>query len=112
MKGIKQGINLLMAIEVDTDLNEVDKIYFTFEQGTTSKTWVYPSDRAVRDGDTNIVNLKWDWTETYDFSTESYISMDSYIFVKGSDINPPTEKQSFMMATTLFTREQIEEMRA
>lgn len=110
MKGLKQGINYLMAVNVGVDLDLVEKIVFICEQGSTRKTWTYPSDTATRVEDTNIINIEWAWEDTFDFRANSSVTLDSKVFLTASKFNPPTEKVSFIMDSTVFTEAEIGDM--
>lgn len=110
MKGIKQGVNYLMPINVGVELELVDKIVFVCEQGEVRKMWTYPSETATRIEGTNVINLEWSWEDTFDFRADASITLDSKVFLASSKYNPPTTKVSFTMDSTLFTESEIGDM--
>lgn len=111
MSEIKQGVNMNMAIPIDTDLDLVDRIVFiTVQDVLHRQMWIYPSANATRVPDTNTVNLVWTWEDTFRYDPEKLIYMDTKIFLKNSTENPPTQKTFFRMDSTLFTEEEIRDM--
>lgn len=105
---MKQGINYLMRVKVDFDLDTVDKILFKASQKGASKIWTYPSDDAKRvESEENVIELRWNWTDTYAFTPSAKVQLDSKIFVTGSDYNPPTKIAEFVMDATNFTEEEL-----
>lgn len=107
MKKLKQGINAQMRVNVGIDLDQVETIVFVCEQGHARKMWTYPSNTAVRVEDSNVISLEWSWADTFEFEANANVMLDSKIFLTSSKYNPPTEKVSFRMDSTLFTEAEI-----
>ena len=102
--------NFIMTVNVNYDLDKVDKITFKFMQKYNDRSviFTYPSDKAVRTEDNRIV-LKWDAKTAFIFSSNGEIEMDTLIDLKDSDLNPETNIVSLKMDRTLFTLKEVEE---
>lgn len=101
---MKQGINLILPVEIEYDLNQVSSIEFMFnqEQTGTRLTFTYPSVNASRKDDSNIILLSWTREQTYKFDPAYHIEMDTRINLLNSLENPETKMVSLQMKRTLF----------
>ena len=99
---MKQGTNFELPVNIDVDLDEVERIDFLFVQGDVTKTFTYPSETAVRDG--NTIKLTWTEEDTWAFKTSVKIEMDTKVKMQGTINNPETAIVSFGLHPTLFAR--------
>ena len=100
---MKQGIKLLLPVSIGIDMDAVSKIEFVLVQGDKKLTWEYPSARTIADG--NIVNLIFTESETWEFTPNMAISIDTRITLKDSEYQPETEIVKVFMRGTLFEKE-------
>lgn len=96
---MKQGTNFILPVEIDIDLDKVEQIEFVFKQKSVEHTFTYPSDIAVREG--NTINLIWTQADTYKFIADK-VEMDTRITLINSPYNPETPIVVFHMDRTLF----------
>ena len=97
---MKQGTNFVLPVKFNLNLGDVERIDFIFKQGSVTKEYSYPSDKAVRSGDE--IRLVWDAQDTYLFKPSVLIEMDSKVYMKDSDDNPDTPILKFYLKRTLF----------
>ena len=99
---MKQGTKFMLPVGFDMELSLIERCEFIFTQRGVSKTFTYPSDKAelLEDG----IGLIWEPEDTYLFDTTNPISMDTWIKVVGSDMNPQTNIVTLTMLPTHFKR--------
>lgn len=101
---MKQGTNSLMRININYNLDDVKSIRFLFKQNEKRLEFIYPSDNAVRAVGSNSIFLVWSAEDTYMFSTNSVMKMDTLIKLNDSEENPETKIVTFKMNPTLFEK--------
>lgn len=100
---MKQGIHMLLPVEIDFDLNEVKRIEFIIRQKNTELVFEYPSARAQRRSDEeNIVDLEFTEDETWLFSPTVPAELDTRLHLIDSPYNPETVPVRFDVHRTLF----------
>ena len=108
---MKQGTNFILPVNIEYDLELIEKIEFIFKQSKpgdslknskTIKKFEYPSDVAVAIGEDNTINLYWNIDDTYLFDVNNLILMDTRIYLKDSEQNPETTTIKIRMNPTLF----------
>lgn len=102
---MKQGTKFLLPISIDFDLSLVEKIEFIFRQDKrqNTKKFEFPSSTAVIDDeDETLIDLIWTKEDTYIFSPELPLMMDTRIKLIDSDYNPETEIVKLTLNPTLF----------
>lgn len=105
---MKQGINFILPIKIGLNIDEVESIEFCFKQQDTRLYFTYPSDTCYRKEEgSNILCCKWSISDTFVFTTKMPVEVDSFIVLKDSKENPPTEIVEFRFSPTLFIREEL-----
>lgn len=97
---MKQGLNLLLEVEVKINLDLVEMIEFIMQQDSKEMTFTYPSEKAFRQGD--IICLKFTRDESYYFDPSTYIEMDTRITLIDSEYQPETSLVTTQISRTLF----------
>lgn len=103
---MKRGTNAVMQVHLALDLDTVERIEFVFVQDMRRLNFVYPSERAIRDGEN--INLIWTAQETFGFASGRQVSMDTHVHLLDSDTNPETAIVTVPFSATLFQLEEIE----
>lgn len=107
----KQATNFVLAVEFDTDLDEVSTIEFVFSQMNIAnsqnlKTCVWTNGNeevgCVRDGDNDVILISWTIAETMLFERSQRFYMDTRITPKGSTDNLLTPIVELFMCPSLF----------
>lgn len=98
---MKRGINSIMPVDFDIDLDSVERIEFIFSQNSAVKEFTYPSATAYRTEGENTVNLVWTQDDTFAFKAAKF-AMDTRITLTGSDQQPETPIVIMEMLPTLF----------
>ena len=101
---MKRGINCILPVRIDYDIDSIERIEFLFVQDDHKLQFSYPSERAVRDGDK--INLAWTQEETLSFK-EGAVKLDTHIHLFGAVTNPETRIATFKMNPTLFDEEML-----
>lgn len=104
---MKQGLNLILPVEIGIDLGSVETIDFIFVQKETRLQFHYPSKKAYREADSNIIALVWTVDDTFLFRSGSPMMMDTRISLYGTTTNPETAINRLVMQPTLFKKEEI-----
>lgn len=99
---MKQGIHMLLPVEIDFDINEVERIEFIIRQKNTELSFEYPSARAQRRAGENIVDLELTEDETWLFSPTVPAELDTRLHLIDSPYNPETVPVRFDVHRTLF----------
>lgn len=106
MRAIKKVTNTHLQVQFENlDFSNVEEIKFVFEQEKTKLMWTFPSDKAFVEGDS--VYLKWTIEDTEVFTELKPVKMDTFIKLKDTEDNPPTNIVEFRMAPTLFTKQEV-----
>lgn len=104
---MKKLTNFLLPIEIGINLDDVKSIIFKFQQGQKTMKFEYPSVRATRKENENIVLLRWTAADTMAFDTGRIVELDTFIRLFGSEENPWTAIAAVTMDRTLFTPEEV-----
>lgn len=104
---MKQGLNSIISVEIDYDLDAVSYIDFIFTQPNVRKILRYPGDYTTRREDTNVIQVFWDRHTTYQFSPKDFVTMDVYIQPNDTHLAPETTITRFRLAPTLFRESEI-----
>lgn len=103
---MKQGTHFILPVEIDMDLDAVERIEFIFKQekrinSDAVKVNVYP-DNCTRQENKNVILIPWTQDETFKFASGRMLYMDTRITLRGSDNQPETEILAIKMNPTLF----------
>lgn len=104
---MKRATATTLPISIDIDLDEVQQIIFCFAQATHRLLFTYPSERAIRRENENIIDLLWTKQQTMSFAPGD-VKMDAHITLTDSNDNPDTDILTFQMKPTLFTLREVE----
>lgn len=107
---MKQGTNFHIKVNINMDLDLIETITFLFKAKSGAElTFVYPSKTVTRVDDSNQLKIKWTREQTYMFSSNEYIMMDTFIKLVDCTDNPQTNIVKFYLNPTLFMEEDIDE---
>lgn len=105
---MKQGNNSIMGIKIAGGLADIEKVAFKFVQGDNRVIFNYPSEKAAVDAeDDSVINLYWDYADTYNFTAGQPIKLDMIIKRYGYDSTPETAVKELIMAPTLFSKSEV-----
>ena len=99
---MKRGNKCLLPVKFSINLNSVARVDFIFKQGRFVKQFQYPSDVASRHGDENIIDLIWEPEDTMRLDASCKVSMDTRVYLNGTQYQPDTAVTSFDITGTLF----------
>ena len=99
---MKRGNKCLLPVKFNINLNSVARVDFIFKQGSFVKQFQYPSDVASRRGDENIIDLIWEPEDTMRLDASCKVSMDTRVYLNGTQYQPDTTITCFNITGTLF----------
>lgn len=99
---MKRGNKCLLPVSFNIDLNSVSRVDFIFKQSSFVKQFEYPSDVAIRRGNENIIDLIWEPEDTTGLDASWKVSMDTRVYLNGTQYQPDTAITRFSITDTLF----------